>query len=358
MSGEGDDTLKITSGACHIDGGTGDDSIHIVSADTARVYAGPGDDSVRGGAGLNFIDGGPGNDILIGGSGHTILSGGEHNDTLKAGSGTHVIYPGEGHNAVSRLKPIDKVYGLPSDSLVAITDQERREWMIEKLSELPAASAEQLLAVLMPDDFDAVDRVSMVSNDAGKTGLTVIGSPMFIARVEADLSLLRLSPKGQKLLHALDVAARASGVPISITYFDLGNARFTPVSLDSRPTIRDGQPGVPDYGGRIDYNPFFAPRNLLPIVGLYHELCHAYNAVTGTVAAGQTVEIDGDKSVSVNNVERQAVGLPIDMDPFDFDLDPTTPPTQTNPEAFTENGIRRELGLPLRTAYRATNIEP
>lgn len=31
--------------------------------------------------------------------------------------------------------------------------------------------------------------------------------------------------------------------------------------------------------------------------------------------------------------------------PFDFDADPTTSPTTTNPEAFSENGLRKELGL-------------
>ncbi len=55
------------------------------------------------------------------------------------------------------------------------------------------------------------------------------------------------------------------------------------------------------------------------------------------------------------NIERQAVGLPIAMEPFDFDFDPDTPPTRTNPQAFTENGIRKEFGLPVRSTYASND---
>ncbi|WP_373460780.1 M91 family zinc metallopeptidase [Pseudomonas sp. W3I7] len=37
--------------------------------------------------------------------------------------------------------------------------------------------------------------------------------------------------------------------------------------------------------------------------------------------------------------------------PFDFDNDPSTPPTTINPEHFTENGMHREMGRPLRKSY-------
>ncbi|MEB2647013.1 M91 family zinc metallopeptidase [Pseudomonas canadensis] len=36
------------------------------------------------------------------------------------------------------------------------------------------------------------------------------------------------------------------------------------------------------------------------------------------------------------------------------DNDPSTEPTTTNPEPFSENGLRKELGLPPRTASRST----
>jgi hypothetical protein len=351
VTGEGDDTVRLTSGTSHIQTGDGDDSVQIASSGTARVYGGAGDDILRAGGGLNFIDGGPGDDVLSGGSGHNILSGGDGNDAITAGSGTHSIYPGQGHDRVSRLKPIDTVYSQADTTLVAITPAQRREWMLEKLSSLPLPTAEQILAVLMPDDPDAINHTPVAASDAGKRGIQVIGAPAFIARVEADLALFRLSPNGQRLLQALDAAAQNSGQAVRIEYFEMDNAAFslTPPLVD--PTIRDGQPGPRAAGGRVEYNPFFSPTGSLPIIGLYHELCHAYNAVTGTVAPGETLETDGTQSANTPNRERQAVGLPIAMAPFDFDFDPATPPAQTNPEAFTENGLRKEFGLPPRTTY-------
>jgi len=57
----------------------------------------------------------------------------------------------------------------------------------------------------------------------------------------------------------------------------------------------------------------------------------------------------------VSNQELQALGLPTSAAPFDFDHDPDTAPTTTNPEPFSENGLRRELGLPLRLQAEAHN---
>jgi len=351
LTGEGNDTVKVTSGICNLDAGSGDDSIHISSAENTRVYAGLGDDRVQAGSGLNFIDGGPGDDVITGGSGHNILSGGDGNDAINAGTGTHVIYPGQGHDLVSRLKPIDTVYSQPDTKMVAISNAQRREWMLEKLNTLPLPSVEQIMAVLMPDDPNAVNHMLVAASDAGKTGVRVEGTADFIARVEADLALFRLSPNGQQLLLALDTAAQKGGQPVRIEFFEMANASFTLSSTTEEPVLRNGQPGTPAYGGLVKYNPNFSPSGLLPIIGLYHELCHAYNAVTGTAVPGETAETEGSKTVQTPNRERQAVGLPIAMEPFDFDFNPATPPTQTNPEAFTENGIRKEFGLPLRSSY-------
>lgn len=359
LSGPGSDTIHVTSGVSNIDSGADDDSIQISSPEVARVYAGEGDDRARGGAGLTYIEGGPGNDIIVGGNGagHNILSGGDDNDTIEAGSSTNVIYPGTGINHISRLKPIDNVYGLPSDILAPITPGERHAWMLRKLSSLAPATIEQLVSVLFPGDVPAINHTTLSPSGGGKTGLVIEGSLAFVSRVEADLSLLRLSPTGRKLLDALDIAAQTGGQAVRINYFEEENARFTSSTQGDSLFIRDGNPGTPAYGGLIEYNPFFSPRDLLPIIGLYHELCHAYNAVTGTAVMGASAETSGSKTTMVQNRELQAVGLPIAIEPFDFDLNPETPPTQTNPEAFTENAIRKELGLPARTSYSATRTD-
>lgn len=81
---------------------------------------------------------------------------------------------------------------------------------------------------------------------------------------------------------------------------------------------------------------------------------HAYNGATGTHLPGRTLEhspSDPEFSDRIPNSEFQVVGLPNSAQPYDFDNDPTTPPTITNPEHFTENDMLRELGLPERKSY-------
>jgi hypothetical protein len=94
-----------------------------------------------------------------------------------------------------------------------------------------------------------------------------------------------------------------------------------------------------------------------PIVVLYHETAHAYNDTSGTMQAGKYQQINGSdptndrKDVGINNAERQAVGLPNDGVPHDWDNNPATPKTRDMPIGITENGLRRELGLPDRASY-------
>lgn len=68
---------------------------------------------------------------------------------------------------------------------------------------------------------------------------------------------------------------------------------------------------------------------------LFHELCHAWNHVNGTVLPEH---------------ENQVTGLPT-AHSFDFDGDPDTPPSNTSPDPFSENALRHELGLPRRNTY-------
>jgi hypothetical protein len=80
---------------------------------------------------------------------------------------------------------------------------------------------------------------------------------------------------------------------------------------------------------------------------LYHELGHAYNAATGSTFLGNTeiIRPDGTRTQEPND-ERQVVGLDTASPPFDFDNDPATAPTTSNPYPLTENALREEMGLP------------
>jgi hypothetical protein len=99
----------------------------------------------------------------------------------------------------------------------------------------------------------------------------------------------------------------------------------------------------------IGYNPAFRPMEsgapTPPIVVLYHELAHVYDAYQGTAAHGIYT---GPDNPGVPNAEREAVGLPIDTDGR-----PPTPDTLApgHPYPLTENGLRDELGLARRQRY-------
>lgn len=123
--------------------------------------------------------------------------------------------------------------------------------------------------------------------------------------------------------------------------------------MTSSPFIDNGLPSRPSYGGKIWYNTTDVRPGTPSLINLFHELCHAYNHVSGPLLRGSSLDgIDGLKPrAEVDNSELQAVGLPTGAAPFDFDRDPSTPPTTTNPPAFSENGLRRELGLPPRKQY-------
>lgn len=83
------------------------------------------------------------------------------------------------------------------------------------------------------------------------------------------------------------------------------------------------------------------------MVVLQHELAHVYDysndTFIGTPYEGEDRQDHGDKVG-----ERQASGLPID-----HDSDPSTPEIidPDHPLAVTENGLRTEMGLPLREHY-------
>ncbi|WLI22890.1 M91 family zinc metallopeptidase [Pseudomonas simiae] len=150
----------------------------------------------------------------------------------------------------------------------------------------------------------------------------------------------------------LQRAALESGIPVAINELsDTPSTRFSadPATRDGA-FIENGHPGTPSYGGQIGLNTTDTRSHQPSIIALFHQLCHAYNHITGTRLHGfSEAAADGNQArIQVSNEELQALGLPTSAEPFDFDNDPATAPTTTNPEPFSENGLRRELGLPPR----------
>ncbi|NWA69122.1 M91 family zinc metallopeptidase [Pseudomonas reactans] len=346
FAGPGNDAILTRRGASYIEAGEGADQVIALGDGDMTVYAGPGNDRVVAGRGMAFINGGGDDDHLTGASAQTILVGGPGNDALQAGSGPTVLYTGDGLDVATQLKPDDKVFANPGSGISAAG-----HFIAHGLT-----SADTLPACA-PSRTQVTD-VSPISLD--HTGVRVIGSPQFQQRVNDDLQQLAGSPNGKKMFEALYAAELRSGTPINIYELqDETNGMFAPSNPPMPPSTTQGDmAGTPVYGGAVYYNPSYIGNRMSNVPLFYHELCHAYNAVTGSRLPGESEDgEDGNKPrPMIANIELQAVGLPTQAMPFDFDHDPSTPPTNTNPAEFTENGIREELGMPLRKQYSSPPI--
>jgi hypothetical protein len=161
--------------------------------------------------------------------------------------------------------------------------------------------------------------------------------PEFAARVDSDLEALRSTAAGQQMFAALQASHEAHGDTLVID------------ETAGRP-LETGSPrsSVP-VGARVHYNPAYTPAEadgpMRPVVELFHELAHAYDDFYDSAVPGVYLGADNH---GVPNAEREAVGLPVDHDGQTFTADQLAPDP---PVLLTENGLRTELGLPLRPSY-------
>ncbi|NMY39549.1 MULTISPECIES: M91 family zinc metallopeptidase [unclassified Pseudomonas] len=328
LTGAGNDMVLTGSGRSYVNTGVGNDIVNVSGSGTTSAYLGSGADFFRGDAGRVFVDGGKGDDLIIGGQGHNILSGNDGDDLITAGPATNVIYTGDGQNIIDNLKASDRIY----------TGSQ-----ITSISEGAYTPDKQIGTVF-----------KVTSQPLSETGLIIEGSDTFTERVQDDLRLLLGSDNGHQLLRALTKSIRDSKKPITIREFKhVRNGLYVPTLNDGTAFAASGKPGTRTYGGTVFYNPTYSESEDVPLAALYHELCHAYNFVTGSVFGGMSPDgHGGTKSAPmVNNLELQVVGLPCNIEPFDFDDDPATPARVTNPTPYTENALLGELGLQLRKTY-------
>lgn len=317
QAGDGNDFIQTIGGRNDIDAGAGDDVIH--GGDGANViYGGRGNDEIHAGGGFNYIDGGAGDDVIHGGNAQNIISAGSGNDQVNLGSGQNTVYTGDGRTALEGADGDDMVYSTVND--------------------LISASGTAAPTVVNVE----------IDPELGRS-IQITGSDAFQQRMEAEMDFLRASPAGQQMLAELDAAAEKGNV---VTIREMANEQNGTAMTENRRAaeISNGQAGAGS-NVLVSYNPsFHMDRFPASNVVLFHELSHAYNGVTGTFQPG-TYQGAGPDSGRVSNAERQAVGLETSGQPFDFDGDPSTPPTTHNPMHLTENGIRREMGLPDRPSY-------
>lgn len=345
LGGAGNDTLRLGSNTGYAQGNDGDD-ILIGGSGKAVMYGNNGNDQLYAGAGpvskQSYLDGGSGDDRLYAGNGHTILHGGKGNDQL-VGYDRTTFYTGKGKDQIINNRRGDQIYAKAGDAY---------------------------------DSSQGSAFTKVKTSNTGDAGFKVVGRPEFKQRVADDFEFLRSSPTGQKMLEDMDREAANAGGKVNVREerergngYLFGSSELAKLRRDGgsyverddprRGRVYDGQPGARADIGVLDYDPMDLgdPRKDTlepPIIGLVHEMGHAYNGATGTHLPGRTLEhspSDPEFSDRIPNSEFKVVGLPNSAQPYDFDNDPTTPPTTTNPEHFTENGMLRELGLPERKSY-------
>jgi Ca2+-binding RTX toxin-like protein len=295
----GSDYLSGGSDNDNLDGGIGNDELAGgISNDV--LYGLDGADRLWGGGGDDYLDGGAGEDLVTGGDGNDALVGGRGNDTVLGGGGDDRMYGGEGTDRLSGGPGVDnRAYAQSDDQVTGVAQ-----------------------------------RTDVTLTGAGSF-VTVRGSAEFVDRVQSDLDALRSSPTGEEMLTTLQGIHHRTGDALLITQYDGQNG------LD--------YPSDPPYPlasfDHVAYNPTWSYRDGPPLTTLYHEFAHVEDSFARTSASGTH---RGPDDVGVRNLEREAVGLPIDDD-----NNPSTPDRldPDHPYALTENALRQELGVPLRTTY-------
>lgn len=179
------------------------------------------------------------------------------------------------------------------------------------------------------------------------------GSDTFKQAVNNHLVFLRHTRCGQQLLEEL---AKRSWIRITETQQITAFEAYAPDSSESDHHLHQNSQlewvsGWPAEGGNLAFNLTRSDSDNLPLLDFYRCLCEAYNAFTGTTAPGtRSIETFDGRQIQVAKAHLQAIGLPCGLS-FDFDKDPATPSTDTNPSPLNENALRLELGIPLRRHY-------
>lgn len=311
--GAGDDYIEGGLGNDYIRGGSGDDVIYGLN----------GDDSIRAGEGNDYVDGGKGNDNIRLSSGNNIAFGGNGDDIIRAGDGNNVLVGGRGSDSIKAGEGKNKITADSADKVKAGENS--------KTSHV--------------ESIDIPENIT-VNAAHGSTSAPVTGNNSnigFTERVQSDLASLAALSTGQTMLNAL----AANGKSINIVDTDAGN--YCSYYQDGATLKEDGSAS---YGSdsTVAYD---RARTLIsyddwgkrpPIVGMYHEMSHSYDAGAG-VLDGRYFNYDGTPAENTENggvkaAELQAVGLGDVSDQV-----------QMNPEGISENALRKALNLERRDKY-------
>ncbi|WP_460137475.1 M91 family zinc metallopeptidase [Pseudomonas sp. S1_E04] len=375
----GDDAIRVDPSVnipVTIEAGSGRDRIDALGSGEMNVYGGAGDDEITLGRGTSYAEGNDGNDTIRGGTGKAVIYGNNGNDRLFSGVGGKGTFAhvdgGNGNDLIVSQSPFTVAHGGAGDDLMIgtgrttfYTGQGRDVVLSRSTNDKIFATAGDRISRVVGSTLKQVK----IDNNAGKAAFNIVGSDAFKQRTEDDLALLRSSPTAQKMLAELDNAAQRNGAPIDLKETEAASSNYAYANdftrkkddaledyegIEESPQlgfIENDQRGAAAKGASVHHNAKFTNPHYdaLPINSLYHELSHAYNGANGTLLPGRSNPPGEDYPVP--NLELQALGQETNAPAFDIDNAPSTPPTNTNPKALTENGLREEMGFPLRTRY-------
>lgn len=339
LGGAGNDRITDDSGINKIFGQAGNDVL-VAHSDatnpngsyTNYIYGGSGNDYLEGGNGRDYMSGGDGydvmyglggNDFMYGGAGNDYMDGGEGNDTLSGGAGDDNLVGGKGNDALYGNSGDDLLIGCSGKDIVE-----------------GGLGADSVIT-------DGKDTVKSDSDDQATTTLPTIdvpdnfsieGDEYQTARIASDLEFLASTPQGQMMLNS--IADTGHHVTFDVTTGGSSCGSYT--GLNSDPT--QGSDSFVHYNTtKISLGGSAAYADRAPVVSMYHEMCHSYNAATGTMNMNYYKQPSGEKVASAGGgaakgCEWQAVGL-------------ANPDVVANPTYLTENSLRDLLGYETRTRY-------
>ncbi len=383
--GDGKDTIQGGSGADRINGGAGNDTIQG-GAGTDYIDGGRGNDIIRGGAGndnirddygSNFLYGNEGNDRIIahgvdadsssganfiyGGEGNDYLEGGDRGDVMNGGAGYDVMYGlggndsmygGDGHDYIDGGSGNDYIRGgAGDDNLVGgygddnINGGEGNDLLVGCSGNDKLDGAEGKDKIISNGSGDTVtlgenegeDDVQVLSTMRVPSNFTAQGDRYEMERIESDFQFLANTEQGQKMFSSI----AATGHKVTVGATNEGSYCSSYVGLNNDPKV--GSDSYIAYNTtKISLNTSQAWADRAPVISMYHEMCHSYNAATGTMDLNwydyKGNKTEANAAGSVKGVEFQAVGI-------------DNPSVKNNDEMLTENSLRELLGFEERLKY-------
>ena len=336
--GSGDDVIVDNYGQGFIEAGAGNDVIIANGKDLHNPYNlsivyghDINGNVISAGDGNDYIEGSSFNDLLIGNEGNNVIYGLNGDDVLLAGHGRNYIDGGQGNDYIEVQGSQSMLFGGRGNDV--IESQGRASIIVDNYGRntvnAPHGAEKSLVNAGVP--FEIPDNFH------------IEGDKHFQERVASDLDTLAQVGIGQKMLSSIE----ATGYEVTIKETtNNGNSCNSGKDGHLKDTVLK-TPG-PGSSSTVSYN-----RGSLkiagrpdawterpPVVGLFHELSHSYNAATGTMDYG-CYRYDGtvaDDHLGLVGAEYQAVGL-------------EHPLINSNPEGLNENGMRELLGIEKRSYY-------